>query len=380
MIEIDPQDRLLHFTKHKRPIGTIIAIILVAIAILGAGGFYWMFVSQIFADVYKQLNIAPLPITVELKPNIYSRLDQLKREPCYREAIIELSDELLDAGYPRESATSVLAFANRCGNSENVSLLSRAYIGFSKVSDFSDALQIAKQLVDLHPESATYRYSRGATFERLKNFTEALSDYMAALRLVVNPSNIDVDNFYDISRMYAALGRYCDAIAPIETFISFNPVENRTRQLTKLVAKYADKGSCETKYARGSSRVRLLSAPDDYTLSVIINGVVGNFLLDTGATYVAVTPDFSDRAKINIEASNQLPMKTVGGKTLGDLGYANKISVGNAEAQGVAVAVIRGSSDPFGRRLDGLLGMSFLARFNVRLSQDGIALTAIPLR
>ena len=54
--------------------------------------------------------------------------------------------------------------------------------------------------------------------------------------------------------------------------------------------------------------------------------------------------------------------------------------MGNAEAQGVAVAVVRGTNDPFGRQLDGLLGMSFLARFNLRLSQDGIELTAIPLR
>jgi clan AA aspartic protease (TIGR02281 family) len=380
MIEIDPQDRLLHFTAKKGRAGTVIALTLAAIAIFGAGIFYWIFVSQTFADVYKQLNIAPLPITVEFRPKIYSRLDQLKREPCYSEAIVELSDELLDVGYPRESAAIVLAFANRCGSAENTSLLSRAYIGLTEVSDFSGALQIANQLVDLHPESATFRYSRGATFEQLKRFSDALSDYMTSLQLVGNLSEIAVDNFYDISRMYAASGRYCDAISPIETFISFNPVKNRTPQLTKIIAEYANKGACETKYARGSSRVQLLGAPNGYILSVIVNGVVGNFLLDTGATYVAVTPDFSQRAKVNIEAADRLPIKTVGGNTLADLGYANSVSVGNAEAQGVAVAVVRGSSDPFGHGLDGLLGMSFLARFNVRLSQNGIELKAIPLQ
>jgi hypothetical protein len=44
------------------------------------------------------------------------------------------------------------------------------------------------------------------------------------------------------------------------------------------------------------------------------------------------------------------------------------------------VAVIRGAADPFGAKLDGLLGMSFLARFTVNVSQNSIELTAIPLR
>jgi len=56
------------------------------------------------------------------------------------------------------------------------------------------------------------------------------------------------------------------------------------------------------------------------------------------------------------------------------------MSIGRAQAQGVPVAVIRGSTDPFGNHLDGLLDMSFLARFKVSLSQDKIELGALPLQ
>jgi len=52
--------------------------------------------------------------------------------------------------------------------------------------------------------------------------------------------------------------------------------------------------------------------------------------------------------------------------------------VRNAEAHAVTVAVIQDSRDPFGPRIDGLLGMSFLARFNMRISANGIELTAAP--
>ena len=43
----------------------------------------------------------------------------------------------------------------------------------------------------------------------------------------------------------------------------------------------------------------------------------------------------------------------------------------------VTVAVIQDSRDPFGARIDGLLGMSFLARFSTRIGPKGIELTAV---
>jgi len=95
---------------------------------------------------------------------------------------------------------------------------------------------------------------------------------------------------------------------------------------------------------------------------------------------VAVTPEFARRAKLKVDSSTQIAMKTVGGTASADLGYADRINVGKAEAQGVPVAVTRGASDPFGGKLDGLLGMSFLARFKMEFSQNTIELKAIPLR
>jgi predicted aspartyl protease len=98
----------------------------------------------------------------------------------------------------------------------------------------------------------------------------------------------------------------------------------------------------------------------------------------TGATFVAITSDFATRAKVATEAGSQLTLKVVGGLAFAQIGYANSIRVGKAEALGVTVAVHQ--ANPFGNRVDGLLGMSFLSRFNVSLSPTGIELTAIPLR
>ena len=173
--------------------------------------------------------------------------------------------------------------------------------------------------------------------------------------------------FYQISRMYAALGRHCDAITPIETYVSFDPVKRQSTQTATLIAEYANRGSCQTDYAKGATRVRLLGSTGVHTLSVVVNGVAGNFILDTGATYVAVTSDFAKNAKVTVEGATVISLKTVGGVVSAYLSHNNKVTVGSADAQGVSVAVIRGAVDPFGGRLDGLLGMSFLARFKATL-------------
>jgi aspartyl protease family protein len=183
--------------------------------------------------------------------------------------------------------------------------------------------------------------------------------------------------------MYAALGRYCDAITPIETFISFKPAKNRSTQLTRLIAEYADNANCDTHYAAGTARIARVPFPGMVgvtRLGVVINGTDGNFILDTGATYGAVTPAFASKAKLGVETGTQLPIKTVGGIASADLAYAATVAVGKAEAQGVAIAVIRGAPNPFGGGLDGLLGMSFLARFKLDVSPSAIELTALPLR
>jgi tetratricopeptide (TPR) repeat protein len=377
MIELDPRDRPLYRDERRVPIFTIILVILLVFA---AGAGYWFFLSQKqkYNEVYNQLGIDPLPITLELKEEFRDRLQQLSREPCYKQAIMRLSDALRDAGYPRESAKSLLSFGKRCGGLSD-EMLERVYAAFLEVNDFPAALKVADELTASDPANPHFRFWRAEIYAQTKEFERALTDYINVVQLLGAPERVGGSQFYNISLMYAALQRYCDAITPLETFISFDPASRRTAQITKVIADYAEKGKCDTRYASGFERLPLLGANGVRMLPVTINGVVGNFIFDTGATYVAVKSDFADKAKIKVESGTELPISVVGGLTTANLGYATTMSVGKAEAQGVAVAIIRNPAEPFGG-VDGLLGMSFLARFKVTLSQNGGELTAIPLR
>ena len=358
-----------------------IAIFCVLVIIIAsvAGVLYWYQTSEsgTYNDVYAKLGFAPLPRAVERSRAIQSRLDQLRREPCYKEAVNGLSDALSQGGYPRESSLSLINFVKRCPGSEY--LLANAYDALRQIGDLHGALEITDKLVQTYPINSQFRYWRGRARDELNDYGNALNDYVNAVQLEAEPARLVGDVFYNMSRMYAALQRFCDAITPIETYISFDPAERRNPQTMKIVADYAERGHCDGRFARGVGRVPFLGNARVHTLAVEVNGVLGNFVLDTGATYVSVTREFASKAKLNIETGNNIVMKTVAGTTISDIGYASTIAVGKAEAQGVVVAVVP-TDDPFGNRLDGLLGMSFLARFTLNVSQSGIELKSISLR
>jgi clan AA aspartic protease (TIGR02281 family) len=385
--------------NHERPVYSgdntfaLTLIIVVILTALGAGFFYWNYIpqkqqqpqrsqdaykKQDYTPVYGQLGISPLPTNIERLPQIQSRLDQLKREACYRDAVAGLSEALLKAGYPRESATSLRTFVKRCRNSEG--LLQLAYDVLERISDFDGALDVADQLVKAYPANGTFRYWRATAYDHLNDFSPALIDYINTIQLANDPKRLIGDVFYNLSRMYAELGRYCDAITPMETYISLDPADRRTPKTTSIIAEYAEKGNCDTRYASGAARVSIPGTSSVRLLLVVVNGVAGNFILDTGATFVAVTSQFASRAGVSTEPTNQIVLKTVGGTALAEIGYANMVSVGKAEARGVVLAVHRASVNPFGDKIDGLLGMSFLARFKLNVSPTQIELTPIPLR
>jgi tetratricopeptide (TPR) repeat protein len=210
-------------TRRSKDVLYSLALIIALIVIFAVGGFgYWYFlIRHDFSSTYARLGIAPLPVNVELETEISKRLEQLGREPCYKDGMLGFADALVAAGYPREADTGLLSFAKRCGDSD--AILLRRHQALLKASDFTNALGIANDLVASDPVKATYRYARAQTYEQLKDFESALHDYIVSVQLLGTPSRVAGFHFYDIARMYAALGRFCDAIAAVETFVAFSP-------------------------------------------------------------------------------------------------------------------------------------------------------------
>ena len=108
--------------------------------------------------------------------------------------------------------------------------------------------------------------------------------------------------------------------------------------------------------------------PERITVRVTLNDKVkATLILDTGAPYVAVTPAIGEKlAKLNDTVSKGVNMKwTNGSTTPGKLILLESVQIGNAKVKNVEGVISQiPILDP---GTDGLLGMSFLRHFHLKI-------------
>ncbi len=103
------------------------------------------------------------------------------------------------------------------------------------------------------------------------------------------------------------------------------------------------------------------------TVKAEINGVRGLFILDTGASYLSLKSSFADRAKIP-QTGSEITLMTANGQVKAKLSKADKVMLGKLGATNVPVAIQNVDDKSYGAGVDGLLGMSFLSRFEVQMA------------
>ena len=99
MMRMDPNDRLLRERPRNMFPLAVIGMTVAAVFVVCACLFYWYGFLQkpSYSKVYQQLGISDMPLALEAQPAVQTSLDQLSHEPCYRNAIVDLADALLDA-------------------------------------------------------------------------------------------------------------------------------------------------------------------------------------------------------------------------------------------------------------------------------------------
>jgi aspartyl protease family protein len=116
-----------------------------------------------------------------------------------------------------------------------------------------------------------------------------------------------------------------------------------------------------TLHALGSERTVVLKRGMDghYRAEALINGEKVDVLVDTGATGVAISQRVADR--LNLKSLTAVRTNTANGTSIGYMVRLSSVKIGGVEANNVSAMIAP--------RLEGdvLLGMSFLARMDVRL-------------
>lgn len=313
-----------------------------------------------------------LPASVYNRQPIRRLLETLDRERCDRDAIAELGAEMQKAGFRREAALAFVSFSGSC-NGHARSLRSAVNI-YLTITDHDKALETATRLIELEPFEDNGYYLRGLTHDRMGHIANAIADYSTAIELFANKNILSSVAYVAIARNFEKLGRMCDAAHILESWVSLNVEKNDTTQSRTMIAKYLQRGQCEA--AIGTKTEIFPTIPNQTTtVSLTINGVRGNFIIDTGATYVSVKSSFATKAKIAIDPEISLRLNTANGIVEAARGNAASIKLRGLEARNVAVAIQLDQNATYGSRIDGLLGMSFLSRFRVTMDSRQLRLS-----
>jgi clan AA aspartic protease (TIGR02281 family) len=352
-----------------------LVIIFVIIVVVGAGASVYLGADTILdkfgqlagtnpdpvsETFYSRLEIEPLPSAVVNRNPMAGHIAVLLREPCDWNATYEFTGDLQQAGYRREAAKVFQAYSAKCRPSD-VALYHAADILYG-LSDFPAAIKVTDDLLAMSPDLPQFHYLRAQILRDTKRYDEAINAYDSTIGLSADISALNGEVFRGTSLSYVALGKYCEAITPIQTWVSIDPAQNDTPRTQAILKEYSQKGKCDLSYATGNDRFPT-QGKDVITAKVSINGVPGVFIVDTGASFVSISKDFADRAKLPLSGDYSVRMQTANGISLAQRSSAAKVKVGRVEANDVAAVVH--AEKTLGDGIDGLLGRSFLSRFDV---------------
>ncbi len=134
-------------------------------------------------------------------------------------------------------------------------------------------------------------------------------------------------------------------------------------------------GNCAADGATGKGEARFRDRQGAILVDAAVNGQRGRFIVDTGATLVSVSRQLAARAGISTANAREVLLQTASGTITGLATKADKVQLQGAAAKNVSVVVHPAERDPFGAGIDGLLGLSFLAQFDMTISGNRLSLT-----
>ncbi len=314
-----------------------------------------------FAAVYAHLNVPPLDPSMEA--GAAAPFAKLAREPCDGPAVMALARGVEEGGEQRWAAEALTGWGGACGP-DNAGALRQATSLYINLHAYDRAFALARDLVAAHPHVADYQYLKGKAEVGLRRVDDALLSFANTIHLEPAPLRVGSWVFTDMSDLYASTGRYCEAIGPIQDYVSLDPATRDTAPMQKLMTDDAAKGHCAA-FAAGADRFPVAGANVIRT-RVLVNGVAGTFILDTGASFVTVTAAFARKAHLDASGSAPLRAMTANGAVYDRLVPAGSVRVGRVEARQVPVAIQESGMGA----VDGLLGRSFLSRFDVAIEGE----------
>lgn len=166
-----------------------------------------------------------------------------------------------------------------------------------------------------------------------------------------------------------AAGETHDGVKVISTNGDQAVIEQDGRRSTLRVGEAPVHMSASKSGGKGNKIVLTVGSGGHFMAAGQINGRAVQFMVDTGATSIAMGAQDAERAGINYKSGQPVMMSTANGNTQGYRVKLDSVRVGDVEVFGVD-AVVTPQAMPFM-----LLGNSFLGRFQMLRDNDQMTLT-----
>lgn len=285
---------------------------------------------------------------------------KLAKEPCDRKLALKASKELLKDNAPRETIAVVDAFVAKCPPLPR--LLWDKYTAHERLGEFELAAATASKLIESNPDDPDFYWWRGKALAAAGKPLEAEPDFVQALAVVPKSDTVS----FALADVYEQTKRPCDALRVLEDHMGLQEYYGSYPLLEARVERLQKTGSCGSLTGEGKPIV-LRFPPNSGTIPVrarFNDSVDGKFVLDTGASMVVISRVFANKLKIP-QGKATIWVNTANGRTQNQLASVDVIDVKGARARRVPVLI----SDSLGPGLDdGLLGMGFLGRFDLRIA------------
>ncbi len=235
---------------------------------------------------------------------------------------------------------SARACAAICAVLSVVTLVARVHAGDANQSgmaayqrgDFETAERLFQRAIAESPREPLFHYHRGAALTRLGRWVEAAQEYETALRLGPDPALADA------------------------TRAGLAAVKPMTRP------------SAPRRQVREEVSIPLFRSGGAWLADVTVNDERrARFLIDTGASISVVSPDLARNLRIERDPGlAPIQLRTLAGVITAPIATIPSLTVGGLEASGVKAVIY-----DIGPGVDGILGNSFLDRYQVTVDAAG---------
>lgn len=301
---------------------------------------------------------------VEKDPLIAALREARDLAPCDHSTIHKLTGELSKARRYAEVVDDANRFFAKCGSFPRLAWT--VIYALQQLGRYTEALKYETVVIEDDPFDADFWWWRGEDRARTQQEPGALSDYRQSF---ANSKRWQSARFAAgrILDVAGPASQPCEGVFALDFFVSVLAGE-LSDDLTRRARGLDQSSQCGA--LRGTGTITLAIA-DDGTVhaDATVNGVAGKFVVDSSTGTTVLSTGFAQRAQL--VARPGPPIQTLAfAKVVAGAPTSAEIKIGPAAAAAVEVVLVDGLPPD----VDGILGLSFLWRFEQVIADDAVTL------